>query len=62
MNENCCPIFIRNRLIFEVSKHLQSAAELFDYLKNVDKDVCLNNITTGSGKTIINLRYNEEDT
>lgn len=57
MDENQLSMVTRSRLLFEVSKHLQAAADLFDYLKHIDEKMCLKTITTGSGKVIVHLEY-----
>lgn len=59
MDEEQLSVMTRNRLLFEVSKHLQAAADLFDYLKNIDDKICLKNITTGSGKVTVQLTYKD---
>ena len=61
MDEKQLSILTRNRLLFEVSKHLQAACDLFDYLKNIDEDMCLKNIRTGCGNTSVKLEYKEND-
>jgi len=61
MDEEQLSVNCRNRLLFEVTKHLQSAADLFDYLKQMDDKMCLKSVATGSGKTTVSLEYRDEE-